>query len=233
MSPKLEGKALAREREILLRAIGKIVVPQAALQLLRDGQISIEGKTEDQVFAEVAAHLRSQLESKTPFGLVTDHATDILPEARRFLRQQQYELSALYFATYFEHRLNWIVVQICQKKRIDAPMVKQLLRDASMRAKCTWVMAVLGQTPFPKEKLAAILEISELRNAFIHYKWPVELSNAKESSREQTLMKLKKAEAIVRYLRKFEEDHLYDGRGRRLLRALRNGPKRRTRVAGV
>ncbi|MBB4396969.1 hypothetical protein [Bradyrhizobium sp. ERR14] len=221
MSAKPEGAALGREREELLEKVGKIVFPQAALKLLRDGLISIEGRTDEQIVDDVLSYLRSNLKNTT-FGLVTDHATSILPEARKFFRQGELELSALYFATYYEHRLNWIIVQICETKRIDPRIIKQLLREASMRAKCTWVMALLELSPFPKEKLKAIDEISEVRNSFIHYKWPIESgdANTSQSSREQILTSLNKAESIVRYLRDFEQRHLYKGQGHRLLRAL-------------
>src|SRR5690242_10059748 len=109
MSAKLEGEALAKEREALLDEVGRLVFPQAALRLLRDGQISIKGRTDDEIADDVISRLKSLLKAKMTFGLVTDHAISILPEARKFLRQGDLELSALYFATYFEHRLNWII----------------------------------------------------------------------------------------------------------------------------
>lgn len=132
-------------------------------------------------------------------------------------------MSALYFATYFEHRLNWLIVQICEAKRIDEPTIKQLLREANIRAKCTWVMVLLGHEPLAKEKLKAIDEISEVRNAFVHYKWPAESGDASSSqrSREQNLIKLKKADSVVRYLRRFEEGRLYNGQKSQLLSALK------------
>jgi hypothetical protein len=228
MPPKSEDTA--KEDKELLRELGEVVVPQIALQLLRDGEISIHGKTEDQVVGEVVSYLRLALsEQKINFGIGIDHAVELLPEARKFLRLQKYELSALYFATYFEHRLNWLIVQICETKQIDAATIKQVLREASMRAKCTWIMVFLGYKPLSKEMLTALDQISDIRNAFVHFKWPTEVGDAHTSqrSREQTLAKLKKAESIVRYLRKFEEGHLYKGQGRQLLSALKKRHKSR------
>lgn len=155
MSRTSDNKKSSKEREELLEKVGKIVVPQIALQLLRDERISIRGKTEDQVETELIALLKSEL-SRINFAATVDHAASLLPEARKFLREGKTELSALYFATYFEHRLNWLIVQICQSKQIDERTIRQLLRETSIRAKCTWVMVLLGHQPFSKEKLTDI-----------------------------------------------------------------------------
>lgn len=216
--------ARSKQRKAVLREVGEVVVPQIALRLLRDGEIQVQGKPRDQIVSEVASYLRSALsERQMTFAIGTDHAVRLLPEARRFLRLQEYELSALYFATYFEHRMNWLLVQICEAKRIDTATIKQLLREASMRAKCTWVMVLLGYGAIPREKLKSLEDINEIRNAFVHFKWPTETADVHISQRvrEQTLAKLKKAESIVRYLRKFEEAHLYNGQGRQLLSAFK------------
>jgi hypothetical protein len=230
MLPKSDAEKLSKEQLAFMKRLGKLLLPQIALQLLRDGEISIKEKTAAQIEAEVVSHVRSALaEQRIHFALGIDHATELLPEARRFLRQDKLELSALYFATYFEHRLNWLIVQVCETKGIDEPTIKQL-REANIRAKCTWVMVLLGHEPLPKDKMKAIDEISEIRNAFIHYKWPTESGDTKSSqrSREQTLIGLKKADSIVRYLRKFEEGRLYNGQKSQLLSALKGRANKKT-----
>jgi hypothetical protein len=190
---------LFRKKSELMKEISRIVIPQIALQLLRDGEVSAEGKTSDQLKIDVASFLRDAIaKEKLHISLAIDHASELLPEARRLLRAGKNELSAVYFATYFEHRLDWLIVQICDSKKINGATVKQVLRDTSMRAKCTWVMTLLGHKPFSKEKLRAIDEIAEVRNAFIHYKWPHRDLSGQESTKahEQVLAKLGKAEAL-------------------------------------
>ncbi|UGA44488.1 hypothetical protein HU230_0000160 [Bradyrhizobium quebecense] len=211
------------ERDELLKELGEVLVPQIALRLLRDGDVSTEGKTNDQIRADVTLFLREAIKKKTlNVSIAIDHAIELLPEARRLLRNGKNELSAVYFATYFEHSLNWLIFQICESKKINAATIKQVLRDTNMRAKCTWVMTLLGHKPFSKEKLRALEEIAEVRNAFIHYKWPLtELSEKESKAHGQILVKLRKAESLVRYLREFENDQLYKGRGRRLRKALK------------
>jgi hypothetical protein len=215
--------AIFRENPELVERLSKTVVPQVALQLLRDGDVSAEGKSSDQIKNDVASFLKEAIaKKKFRFSIGIDHASELLPEARRLLRAGKNELSAVYFATYFEHRFNWLIVQICDSKKIGGTIIKQVLRDTNLRAKCTWVMTLLGHKPFSKDKLKAIEDIAEVRNAFIHYKWPTSELYGQESmkSREQVLARLGKAEALVRYLRKFEDTQIYKGHGRRVKKAL-------------
>ncbi|WP_454001945.1 hypothetical protein [Afipia felis] len=105
------------------------------------------------------------------------------------------------------------------------------MRDASLRAKCTWLLELLDHQPIAQNIVKAINEIGEIRNSFIHYKWPsAQHTNDGRSSTEDPLRaKLKKAESIARYFRKFEENQLYANQGhrvRRIVRAQKHPSKR-------
>jgi hypothetical protein len=227
MQNKLDlGKLTKQEGEFLLKT-GKMLASQIALQLVRDGAIVPDGKTDQQLKGEVSSYILSGLKKKTiqiKFGI--DHTRDLLAEARRFFREKKLELAALYFATFFEHKLNWLITEICRKNQIDDLMIAQLLREASVRAKCTWILALLGQKPLKPNILNAISAINEIRNSFIHYKWPNKETDHQKSAKldEQMLGKLKKAESIIRYLRRFEEGRLYREHGKRVRRLIRGRP---------
>lgn len=201
-----------------------MLASQITLQLVRDGIIIPDGKTDAQLKTEVASFIRTGLANKTiRLRPGIDHTQSLLAEARRSFRQEKFEFAALYFATFFEHKLNWLITQICHQKHIDELMVKQLLREASVRAKCTWILALLGHKPIRSDIQNAIGAINEIRNSFIHYKWPDSEEDHQRSTRldAQMLGKLKKAETVIRYLRRFEEGKIYGGNGKRVRRIMK------------
>lgn len=228
MKKSREFKREKTNRETLLNDIGKHLIPQIALQLVRDEVISVEGKTNDEIATEVISHLKAMISKKSAnFVIGVDHTTDLLRQARKFLRQKQAEQSALYYATFFEHRINWLIVQICNSKRIEDKAIKQILRDTNMKAKCTWVLSLLGHKPLSDKNLKAVLDIAELRNAFVHYKWPVEHDDTTDriATNKQIQTKLERAEGVIRYLKRFEDYSVYRGHGNRTKKALKGQHK--------
>ena len=224
MEKKTDFSGLTGEQREFLLKTGKMLVSQISLQLIRDQMLDPHGKTDEQLKSEVASFIRAGFANKTiEFKFGIDHTKGLLAEARQFLRQEQLELSALFFATFFEHRLNWLITQVCRQKQVDDLMIAQLLREANVRSKCTWILALLGQKPIRPDVLNAINAINEIRNSFIHYKWPnAELDHEKSAKSDaQILERLKKAETVVRYLRRFEEGKLYRGHGPRVRRAIK------------
>ena len=225
MQTKLDlSKLNKQQREFLLKT-GELLASQIALQLIRDRAIVPDGKTDEQLKDEVALFISSGLAKKTiQIKIGIDHTKHLLTEARRFFRQGEFELAAFYFATFFEHKLNWLIAEICRKNQVDESMIGQLLREANIRAKCTWVLALLGHKPLQPNIYNAIGAINEVRNAFIHYKWPNKETDRQKSAKLEAQMseKLKKAETIIRYLQKFEEEQLYQGHGKRVRRAIKS-----------
>jgi hypothetical protein len=243
MKETIDLDKVSKRQKKFLSKTGKSLDSQIALQLVRDGAIIPDGKTDEQLVKEVSSFIRTGFAQKTirfEFGI--DYTRQLLTDARRLFRQGKLELSALYFATFFEHKLNWLITEICRKNQIDDLMIAQLLREASVRAKCTWILALLGHKPVQSNLLNAITALNEIRNSFIHYKWPNKETDPQKLAKldEQMLGKLKKAENVIRYLRKFEEGQLYKGHGKRVRRLIStrssspgNSPKIRRRLAAV
>jgi hypothetical protein len=85
-----------------MRKVGRLLTSQFALQAIHDGDISVDGKNDQEITEEVAQKLKSLIETKSlKFKFHIDFSNHLLPEARRHLRQRRPELSALFYATYF------------------------------------------------------------------------------------------------------------------------------------
>lgn len=214
--PKARNSKTSAERDQeFLSRLGRIIVPQFILQLIRDGIIIPNGKTDEQIKAEAATIFRKY---GTEITIGIDHTKTLLAKARAHVRQKETEFASLYFATFFEHKINWIIVQICQKRKIRGSEIKQILREAGLRAKCTWIMALLNYEPLSSRAVKTVNDIAEIRNSFVHYKWPSEDpdSSGLQQSKDRHLSILKGAEYVVAHLKRIEERHLYKGHGKRV-----------------
>ena len=203
------------------------MISDLALQSLHDGDISIRGMTDNEIATEVATQLKSLIEKKRlKIVFHIDFSDRLLAEARKYIRQKKPELSALYYATYFAHCLNWLIVEICRKKKIDDDATRQLIREVNLRAKYTWVMTLLNNRSLKIGFVNSIIRISEIRNSFIHYKWPEKTFDEKQKLLDADFIKkLQVAEFAVKYLRRFTDHQLYRNQGRRVRRILKASVK--------
>jgi hypothetical protein len=104
-------------------------------------------------------------------GALVDHTFTLTREARRFAGRDMPELSILLHATACEHWINDVVSVFCRRKKVAEMDRTQILRDAPYRAKCTWVLKLLGAPPIPERHVGKLTHLMDLRNEFVHYKW--------------------------------------------------------------
>lgn len=206
------------------------MLTQRALQLRAEGELELQGKSDHEVRKEVATRVLGSLKKKEfEFLIAVHHTSNLLREARKYARLKQQELGALFYATYIEHKLNSIIVDSCKRRNLGGGVAKGIIRSASLEAKCSWVLEVLGLEPIKVVWSRRIRSLADVRNAFVHYKW--ESHNwdtdpgAKSKSELPITEAVKHAEGIVRYLTKFEDRSLHSGHGRRIKRIFRSPRK--------
>jgi len=156
----------------------------------------------------------------TQFLIGIDHTKFLLNEARKADKANKAELTALFYATYFEHQINHLIYLTGQRKKLSDSCIKNILRKASLEDKCTWILEVLGMKQINRDHLEKINSIAEVRNRFVHYKWPSlddEQLNKEEAMLKATLVNVQKT---VNCIRKFEEKHLFKGTRKKTLRKL-------------
>lgn len=223
MSEKLDLKKLPKKDQAFLRRLGSHLASQFALQAIHDGNISVEGKDDKEIVAEVATQLKSLIEKKRlGFKFQIDFSNHLLPQARRYLGEGQSELSALFYATYFEHRINWLIVEICRNKKINDSATRQLIREVNIRGKCSWVMTVLGHEPLKKKFIDDIGSIADIRNSFVHYKWPEKSFDVEQKNKDQKVRAaVARAESAIRYLTRLTDKRFYKNHAPRIRRILK------------
>src|SRR5581483_7254858 len=130
MPKKIDPSKISKNFE---KRVGRLAATDIVLELIRDGIITTKGKSQGEIAGEVATLLRSALQKGLKLILHVDHSGELLAQARQFFRDGELELSALFYSTYFEHRLNWLIAQFCYQKKIADSEFKQLIRDANIK----------------------------------------------------------------------------------------------------
>jgi hypothetical protein len=173
--------------------------------------------TRRQFFSE----LKNSLLSGEGLVYSLDHTSELLRLARYYLRSDNLDLAALFYATYFEHCLNYMIGKLAQKRKFSRASTVQMMRDVQIRGKCSWLLEVLGIRYISAHHARNIVQISEIRNSFVHYKWQgSNLLDEKANIQKKEL--LKKADKVVRYLDDFVDDVLY-GKKKRVVKKLSRG----------
>lgn len=186
--------------------------------LLADKHIDPNGKTEEELMTEVRRAALKWARHR-PMMMSTDFRHNLLTRARTFKRGRNSHEAILYYATWFEHWINGVLLRgIGSLREREA---NQMIRDVSLRGKYSWLLALTHGKRLPERHVKAILQICDLRNEFVHYKFKIADVDSREEE-ERLRSAHGAAEKAVRYLQEFEERHFFKGPARSLLRKLRN-----------
>ncbi len=143
------------------------------------------------------------------FVVTIDHTETLLKEARINKRRGDVELSAFWYATYFEHKINFLIHLAAKRLSLTKSTSQALLRKPKLEDKCTWILEILKIRQINKNHIKAITNISEIRNRYIHYKW--NYRDMDKDANETDKILLQRIEKTVRYIISFEEHSLFKG----------------------
>jgi hypothetical protein len=90
-----------------------------------DGYIDPRGKSDTELKKEFWALARRFANQKTIYG-ITIHYEDLLKEARQYVRREREEMACLFYATWFEHWVNHLVMTRGRQTSLSNDEVKIL-----------------------------------------------------------------------------------------------------------
>jgi hypothetical protein len=200
----------------LLQELAEGVLPLLLDQAIREGRIDPRGKSEAELNKEFEGYLREQVEegkevvsgqAEGEVLVVFDYKTLLLREARRFATEGANEPACLFYATWLEHWLNQMIVTAAGRRGLSREEITQMIRDLSLRAKVSWVFPALSLPRLEQTHQGLAIELSDLRNAFVHYKWQGE---PEDRPRQTALARaIERVEETVTYLEDFERREIY------------------------
>jgi hypothetical protein len=152
-------------------------------------------------------------------GLVTDHRSSILKQAELFYQNKSYEYSRIFYAMFFEHSLNGILENECQRRKFDEKTRTDIIRSIDIHGKLTWLPLLLGHKKLNPKYVRVIKKLADDRNSFIHYKWKVDLDDDTVLvSDSQITEEFKNIKSAVRYI-KFYESHNFFRKHKKIIRS--------------
>jgi hypothetical protein len=191
------------------------MLARLAQGFVEEGIINPIGKDADELYQEFREAVDKHVRGDMPF--VIDHTQDALQNARSFKSLKKNDLAVLFYAIWFEHQLNFITVSLAGRRGLNEKEIESLIRETSYRAKCSWLLRVLGVRPLNMSHTITICKLMDLRNAFVHYKWKPE----NEQMKKETATILEQIEKTVKYVRSIENKYLYLNQKRRLHKVIR------------
>jgi hypothetical protein len=222
------GQGLASPIGRDMRQAEREILAELYVSLLGHGHIETAGKNEEQLYLELVKEAVEWAKHR-PMRMSMDFRPNLLNKARSLKRRNELNEATLYYATWFEHWINFFFMR--KTHVLDENEFRQMIRDVNVRGKYTWLLALAVGQRIPEKHLRAILRICELRNEFVHYKFKLVDADKFEDEVKQRRQTYQAAENAVRYLEGFETKHLFKGPARRLLKNLRHTKRERNRAA--
>jgi hypothetical protein len=202
-------KEKTSKREILF---GVALVKEIVVEALTDYSIDPRGKSKEEIESSVRAYLawlKSRGRRKILFNF--DNRSSILTEARKQRTVLNKELSCTLYAIWFEHWINRLIMIYGNRKKLSGNELYAIIRTSRISDKFTWLAKLLGIPRILRHHITTILQIHELRNTFVHYKWRSKTGKEVEDFDDKLDASLDKVEKVVKYLSTLENKHVYHG----------------------
>lgn len=198
------------------------IVSNMADQLIADGLVKPGKKSREQIAKEATRVLGRLYRKGTKFNFLETHDERLLREARAYIKKDQAYEAILFYATWFEHWVNFTLTR--DRFGLNEKERAQMVRETSLMGKFQWLLRILGFPRIHGKHLSVIRKISEMRNAFIHFKYSSLMADTHEEGEKQKaelLRLVEQAEKSIRYLLKYERLNLYSGHRGILKKVLR------------
>lgn len=174
--------------------------------LFRDGTLTLADFEDKEKFKKKLLSINA----KANYKIIIDHSESLISTARQFNKTGKIENAKLFYATYFEHELNGIIIELCQKKSIDKKTINDIIKSVNLIGKLTWLPLVLGIPQVNVAHKNIILKLADDRNAYIHYKHNPQPDESDANKEQKEQEEIKKIEKTITYFKKYVSRILYN-----------------------
>jgi hypothetical protein len=177
--------------------------------LIANGEVTVGHKSTTELMREAADYILDRPEFFDEWTATVSYETSLLTEARRYVVEARPELALMMFATWIEHRLNWLLMDAARRRGLTLRQASQVVRDANMPQKTGTTWLLLFGRPLDSEIEKDIGKVATSRNNFVHYKWPEGHVNDGVPKRDDLAAAISAAERAVRGLDDMLTAHVY------------------------
>ena len=196
-----------------LQALDEAARQELAFLLIheaRRGSFSLDHPSDEALVAAFIDHFQAQHQyaEVQDVKIVLDYSRDLRAQARELAAAGHVVAPIILYATWVEHWLNGILLTRSLARKVASEQAQNLLREASARAKYSWVWTLLELPPLSREDLLRLQRLSDTRNQYVHYKWPFQPPEAVEVPDARLQAILEEAEPLCRRLVDYDLDHI-------------------------
>ncbi|KXX67792.1 hypothetical protein AVL50_25350 [Flammeovirga sp. SJP92] len=139
--------------------------------------------------------------------IVTDHTESLTLKARECQKAKEFDYARIFYATFFEHKVNDLISLYCIRNGIDLKTQISIIKSVNILGKFTWLLELMKYPKFNKKHLSTILKLADSRNSFVHYKWKEdpELNNEIDWDKEKLRIdsEFENIEKTVKYFKNY------------------------------
>jgi hypothetical protein len=174
----------------------------------RRGSFSLDHPSDEALVAAFISHFRAQYVDGQDVKIVLGYSRDLRAQARELTAAGHLVSPIILYATWVEHWLNGILLTRALARKVPYEQAQGLLREASARAKYSWVWTLLDLPPLSLEDLLSLQRLSDTRNQYVQYKWPFQPPEAVQIPDARLRTILEEAEPLCRRLVDYDLDHI-------------------------
>lgn len=160
----------------------RALVESVAESALINGKINIGDFSDKKLLLKKLIRIIPKEDEK--FFSVVVYLPFLLEKAEKSVRNKEYELAYVFYATYFEHFINEIISIWSQRNFVKYQTASNLVKKVSLEDKYDWVLDLLKLPSFKKIYWKTIKNVSDKRNSFMHYKYKPEPADAALDKKE-------------------------------------------------
>ncbi len=211
------------EERSRLDKLASSIVSAVVMSAIRDGEVDTTGMMEAEAKATVQSFLARIVAESGDFSFIIDHTPDLLRQAAGAVERGDMAIAAILYATWVEHWVNGLINSLLKRRGLEESVTVEVIRDTPFRGKMTWLLQVLGAPSLDAGHLGKILNLVELRNEYVHYKWKSYEEGVLAQRRNTLKMRVETIAATIAYLLDYEQALLYAGQSDWVLRAFGSG----------
>ena len=211
--------------DAFLEKIGKAIIPDFINSLHNEGVISDADLSDKKIVFEKLRKYMAKNSGRIDWQFIIDHRETLINVAEAENKKGHFEFAVSLYATFVEHTLNRIIHITCYSKKIDLKTQTEIIRNINIIGKCTWLIKLRNLSPLNENHVKTILEISDQRNAYFHYKWKPEPDTDKipdigKRDKEKS-DKIEKIKSLLKYLKAYETKIEYKGKKKHIDKIIR------------
>lgn len=180
---------------------------------VESGEISLEGKTPDEVLSQLRDIVDSVIESNGE-NLFTsiDYRSTLLDRATAETDADNCELAVTLHAIWIEHFVNGLILRAFERMGHYEIISLPLIRELRLQTKITALWSLANLPLISDDSLRLIGQITEARNSFVHYKWKLEDADKIDERKRQVKLLAAKFNDVIAELHALESAFYWNGR---------------------